>query len=198
MAIGEKVRVRAYAREHIEPLHQAVLDSIPELPRYETWAHAGYTLEEATEYVNWWRDCWSRKSGYYFAVEERASGVFLGSCGLSDLSMEHRRAGLGFWVRQNRTNEGFATDAARVVMQLGFEDLGLNRIELEIAVDNAPSRRIAEKLGCSLEGILRRRLILPAGPTDTVIYALLREEGDRLAVGDQALSPSSGLGIGPD
>jgi RimJ/RimL family protein N-acetyltransferase len=175
-AVGEKVRVRAYAREHVKPLHQAVLDSIPELPRYETWAHADFTLRDAADYVNWWRDCWSRKQAYYFAVEERDSGVFLGSCGLSDLSMEHRHAGLGFWIRQNRTNKGFATDAARVVMQLGFEHLRLNRIELEIAVDNAASRRIAEKLGCSLEGILRRRLILPAGPTDTAIYAILRED----------------------
>jgi ribosomal-protein-serine acetyltransferase len=175
-AVGEKVRVRAYGRTHVRPLHEAVLESVPELPRYETWAHADFTLRDAADYVNWWRDCWSRKAGYYFAVEERGSGVFLGSCGLADLSMEHRHAGLGFWVRQSRTNEGFATDAARVVMQLGFEDLKLNRIELEIAVDNAASRHIAEKLGCSLEGILRRRLILPAGPTDTAIYALLREE----------------------
>ena len=34
---------------------------------------------------------------------------------------------------------------------MGFEDLGLDRIELEIAVENKASRRIAEKLGCAFE-----------------------------------------------
>jgi len=174
-ASGKLVSVHAFVPEHIEPLREAVLDSIPELSRYETWAHAGYTLEEAAEYVNWWRETRTAGSAYYFAVLELGSDVLLGSCGLSDLVSEHRRAGLGFWIRQSRTGEGFATDAARTVMQFGFEDLGLNRVELEIAVDNAASRRVAEKLGCVFEGVLRQRLILPAGPTDTAIYASVRD-----------------------
>jgi len=174
-ASGKLVSVHAFAPEHIEPLREAVLDSIPELPCYETWAHADYTLEEAAEYVDWWRETRIAGSAYYFAVSELGSGALLGSCGLSDLVREHRRAGLGFWIRQSRTGEGFATDAARTVMQLGFEDLDLNRIELEIAVDNAASRRVAEKLGCVFEGILRQRLMLPAGPTDTAIYASVRD-----------------------
>ena len=169
---GELVTVRAYGPQHIDRLFTAVSESIPELARYETWCHPGYTRDEAAEYVDWWREVWAKGKAFYFAVEERTTGEFLGSCGLSDLIREHKRAGLGFWIRSSRTGEGFATDAARLVAKLGLEELGLKRIEVEVSVDNAPSRRVAEKLGCRLEGVLRHRLILPAGPTDTAMYVL--------------------------
>ena len=128
---GELVSVRAFLPDDVEPLRDAVAESVPELPRYETWAHAGYTSDEAAAYVNWWRRAWADGEAYYFAVLELDSGAFLGSCGLSDLVLEHRRAGLGFWIRSGRTGEGFATDAARIVLELGFEDLDLNRIEID-------------------------------------------------------------------
>jgi len=169
--------VRAYRPGHIDLLYAAVTESIPELARYETWCHPGYTRDEAAEYVKWWMEAREKDKAYYFAVEERETGEFLGSCGLSGLVMDHKRGGLGFWIRSSRTGRGHATDAARAVSRLGFEDLGLERIEVEIAVDNAASRRVAEKLECKFEGVLSRRLILPAGPTDTAMYSLLKPPG---------------------
>lgn len=77
-------------------------------------------------------------------------------------------------MRSSRTGQGLATDAARAVTRFGFEDLGLERIEMEIAVDNHASLRIAEKLGYRREGVLRHRLILPGGATDMVMLARLR------------------------
>lgn len=171
---GRLVIVNAYRPDHIDRLFAAVSESIPELSRYETWCHPGYTRDEAADYVNWWGSTWKDGKAYYFAVEQRGTGMFLGSCGLSDLSLEHRRASLGFWIKSGCTGQGFATDAARLVMKLGFEDLGLARIEVEVAVTNAASRRVAEKLGCRLEGILHHRLLLPEGLTDTAMYASLR------------------------
>jgi len=172
-AEGRLVAVRAYRSEHIDPLFAAVTESVRELSPYETWCHPGFTHEEAAEYVHWWRHCWTKATAYYFAVEDRATGEFLGSCGLSDLLKEHRRAGLGFWIRSSRTGRGFATEAARLVGGLAFDDLGLQRVELETAVDNAASRRVVEKLGCSFEGVLHRRLQLPSGPADTAMYCWL-------------------------
>lgn len=176
-ASGGAVTVRAYESAHTDALFAAVTESIEELSRYETWCHPGYTLEEAGEYVDWWRESWASGRAYYFAVEEIGTGEFVGSCGLSDLIREHKRAGLGFWIRSARTGNGFATDAARLVSRLAFEDLGLERVELEIAVDNAASRRVADKLGCKFEGVLRKRLVLPTGPTDTAMYSLVRSAG---------------------
>jgi ribosomal-protein-serine acetyltransferase len=63
-------------------------------------------------------------------------------------------------VRTRQTGQGIATAAVRLIARFGFEDLGLRRLELLVAVDNMASRRVAEKVGATFEGVL------PAGPHD--------------------------------
>lgn len=48
-ASGKLVAVRAYRLAHVDRLHEAALESIPELSQYETWCHPGYTRDEAAE-----------------------------------------------------------------------------------------------------------------------------------------------------
>jgi RimJ/RimL family protein N-acetyltransferase len=50
------------------------------------------------------------------------------------------------------------TDAARLVCRFGFEVLHLGRIEWWAGVGNEPSRRVAQRLGFTMEGTCRRRL----------------------------------------
>jgi len=172
----DSIGIRGYRPGDEDALYGAVCESIPEVSRYETWCHPGYRREEAAEYVNFWIEMREKGQAFYYAVEDQATGVFLGSCGLSGLSSEHKHAMLGYWVRTRRTRRGVATSAARLVARLGFEDSGLIRIELPIAVDNTASRRVAEKIGAIQEGVLRNRLILPAGPVDVAMYGLLPED----------------------
>jgi ribosomal-protein-serine acetyltransferase len=72
---------------------------------------------------------------------------------------------------------GIATVAVRLIARFGFEDLDLQRLELLIAVDNAASRRVAEKVGATFEGVL------PAGlrgqgelQSDSYCFALIRRQ----------------------
>lgn len=166
--------LRRYRPVDAGAVHEAVMESVAEVAPYETWCHEGYTLDEAAEHAGGWERAWEAGSAYYFAVRDAATGRYLGSCGLCPLEREHATAGLGFWVRTCDTGRGVATSAARLVAEAGFDHLGLNRIELLIAVQNTSSRRVAQKLGAAYEGTLRKRLVLPAGPTDMAMYALLR------------------------
>lgn len=52
-ASGKLVTVRAYRPEDAGGLFAAVTESVNELSPWETWCHAGYTMDEAAEYVNW-------------------------------------------------------------------------------------------------------------------------------------------------
>jgi ribosomal-protein-serine acetyltransferase len=166
--------LRRYCAADGAAVHEAALESVAEVAPYETWCHAGYTLDEAVEYAGWWDQAWDGGRAFYFAVTDEATDRYLGSCGLCPVEAEHATAGLGFWVRTSDTGRGVATTAARLVAEAAFEHLSLNRIELLIAVDNAASRRVAEKVGAAYEGTLRKRLVLPAGPTDMAMYALVR------------------------
>jgi RimJ/RimL family protein N-acetyltransferase len=150
------------------------LESEPGLFFYETWAHPGFTLEEAADYADFWRVSAEQGRAHNFAVEALDTGAYLGSCGLFGIEADHGVAGLGFWTRGSAQRRGVATEAASLVAGFGFDHLGLNRIELLIAVSNDASHRLAEKLGAIVEGTLRRRLVLGGQPRDAVLYRLLR------------------------
>ena len=167
------LRIRAFRPDDVQPLYEAVCESIPEVSPFETWCHADYKLEEAAEYVNWWIKAREEAFAFYYAVEDAATGILLGSCGLSGYSAEHRHASIGYWIRTSATRRGLATAAARMVIQAGFEDLGLIRIELSAPLGNPASLRIAEKLGALREGVLHNKLILPSGPADVAVFGIL-------------------------
>jgi RimJ/RimL family protein N-acetyltransferase len=83
---------------------------------------------------------------------------------------------LGYWVRTSATRRGVATAAARLVLAAAFEDLDLLRVSIGVPVANSASHRVVAKLGAVREGVLRRELVLPGGPSDVVLYGLLRGE----------------------
>jgi RimJ/RimL family protein N-acetyltransferase len=77
-------------------------------------------------------------------------------------------------VRSSRTGLDIAPAATRLVAQFGFDELKLERIEIMMAVENYPSRRVAEKVGATLEGTLRRRLRLHEVQHDAYLFSLVR------------------------
>jgi RimJ/RimL family protein N-acetyltransferase len=174
--LGSSLRLRAYRADDVHALYEAVLESIPEVAPFETWCHLGYTREEAEQYVAWWAKARERRIAFYYAIEDAVSGRFLGSCGVSNYSSEHRRAMLGYWVRTSATRRGVATAAARLVVAAAFEDLDLLRVSIGVPVANVASHRVVAKLGAVREGVLRQELVLPSGPCDVVLYSLLPGE----------------------
>ena len=54
--------------------------------------------------------------------------------------------------------------------QAAFASAAVLRVSILVAVDNAPSRRVAEALGAELEGVLKSRLLFPSGRHDAAIY----------------------------
>lgn len=79
---------------------------------------------------------------------------------------------LGYWVRADAQRDGVARRAAATLCQAAFASAAAQRVSILVAVDNAPSRRVAEALGAELEGVLKSRLLLPSGRHDAAIYGL--------------------------
>ncbi len=170
------IRLRAFRESDAQPLHEAVFESIAEVAPFETWCHPDFSLDEAKEYVEWWIRAREKRYAFYYAVEDAASSRFLGACGVSGYSKEHRHAMLGYWVRTSASKSGVATTAARLVCEAAFADLGLLRVSMGVPAANGASHRVAAKLGAVREGVMRQELVLPLGPSDVVLYSLLPGE----------------------
>ena len=103
---------------------------------------------------------------------EAATGTAVIWCGLHDIDWQGRQCDTGFWVRKSAQGQGFATEATNALVRYAFGALGMRRIGLTHSAGNGASRRIAERLGFSFEGIQRGANILPGGKyADRYCYA---------------------------
>jgi RimJ/RimL family protein N-acetyltransferase len=108
------------------------------------------------------------------AVTTDADGL-VGTAGL-DLQPEHRRAELGYWIGIPYWGRGFATEAARAVVDHGFGPLGLHRIHARVFPRNPASGRVLEKLGMQHEGRLRGHILKWDEFEDVESYGILSTE----------------------
>jgi len=96
--------------------------------------------------------CRYKDDGYgLWAMVLRASGEFIGDCGLTRQTVdESDEIEIGYHVRRDLWGRGYAPEAARACRDYGFVRLGAERLISLIRPENLPSRRVAEKIGLSL------------------------------------------------
>jgi RimJ/RimL family protein N-acetyltransferase len=169
-------RVRTYRDDDVEPMLEAVSESIPEIQPWLPWCHPGYGRTESERWVRSRLAAWRRFEELSFVIVDEASGRFIGSCGLNQLNPNFRMANLGYWIRTGSRGLGHTARATRLVARYGFEAVGLQRIEIVADVDNRASQRVAEKAGATREGRLRRRLFAHGRSSDAFLYSLVRED----------------------
>lgn len=101
---------------------------------------------------------------------------------------EQPRAELGFILGREHWGEGYAGEAQSAVVDFGFGELGLHRLEADTHPGNEGSSRSLERLGFKREGLLRERWVVGGEFSDSVIWGLLANEW-RASRGARPLTP---------
>ena len=114
-----------------------------------------------------------------FGIEERASGRFVGTVGLVSPG-EDGDAELGYWIGRPYWNQGFATEAARVVVDFAFEYIGSARVHAHHFSRNPSSGRVLQKLGFRYRGARRNFEVAPDRFEDVELYELAKKEWETL------------------
>lgn len=166
--------IRPYQQGDVEHLHAAALESVAEISPWLGWCHPRYSLDEAQEWITAQQDL--AKQGLAFAFAIWSEGRYLGGCGINQINKPNRFANLGYWVRTSAMGQGVAPAAARLAAEYAFRETEIIRLEIVCAVGNVRSQRVAEKLGAVREGVLRSRVYLPSGPSDAVMFSLLKSK----------------------
>lgn len=110
------------------------------LDRIQAWRHLAYQLGH-----------WQMLGYGYYAVEEKGSGLLIGRVGYTN-HPGWPAFELGWTIIPEYQGRGYATEAARMLLDYAFTTLDRPHVVSLIHPDNAPSRRVAEKLGQTVEG----------------------------------------------
>jgi RimJ/RimL family protein N-acetyltransferase len=150
---GEKITLRTPDERDAQALVIACTD--PEATRWIGLA-PGYDLTRAhgfiTEYAPGW---WQRRQGAVWVIAD-PQDQYAAQIDLRVFESDSEVADVGFLTSPHSRGRGYMTAALRAVTRFGIEELGLKRVEWKAHVGNDASRRVAEKAGFTIEGILRQ------------------------------------------
>jgi RimJ/RimL family protein N-acetyltransferase len=172
---SERLLLRPYTLDDLEALHD--IQSRAEVTRYLYFGpqdrdQVRAVLEDRAE-ATALRDEGDR---LILAAALPETGTIVGDVLLRWTSREHRQGEIGYTVHPDHGGRGFATEAAEVMLRLGFEDLGLHRIVGRLDGRNGASARVLERLGMRREAHFVQNEFVKGEWTDEIVYALLAEE----------------------
>jgi len=164
-----EIRLEPFGREHVGSLGSLLAD--PETLRFTRVpvpVPAGFASTWVERYEEGRRDG-TREA---FAILDAASGDLLGLTMAPKIDREELTAELGYAVAPEARGRGIAREALRFMTGWAFE-LGMQRLELLIGVDNPASKRVAESCGYVFEGVLRSTYFKGGQRADTEIWSRL-------------------------
>jgi RimJ/RimL family protein N-acetyltransferase len=126
-----------------------------------------YTLADAEGFLRYLEESETETAfAITLAEDTLADETLIGICGL--MIKPRKTPEIGYWLGVPYWGHGYATEAARAVIDHAFEDLGLERLEAGARVSNPASRRVLEKCGFQWSGVtlLRIHAIASSAPVD--------------------------------
>lgn len=134
-----------------------------------------YTDGMAESWIETHKLGYETNSSVTFAVVLHDTTDLVGAIGLT-IDRRFRKAELGYWIGKPFWNQGYATEAAKAVIEFGFDELRLNRIGAGHFTRNPSSGRVMEKIGMQQEGTARQAAVKWGKYEDMMLYGILRED----------------------
>lgn len=148
--------------------------------RYYPWTDR--TPDDARAFVGMFLD-WQRETPrrrFQLAITLEEGGALIGNCGIRRKLDNDWQVDIGYELNPAHWGRGYATEAARAMVNFGFGQLALERISSWCIADNTASARVLERLAFRQEGRLRRNEYFKGRWWDTLLFALLRDEWEGL------------------
>lgn len=175
MITGKMVRLRAVEREDI-PRFVRWLNDPEVIENLLTNSPLSHAMEEK------WFDHQLEippTQGQVLAIEALSNGewVHIGNCGLHNIEAVNRCAEFGIFIGDKSFwNQGLGTEATRLMVKHGFEDLNLNSIYLNVYVTNPRAIKAYEAAGFVKEGVLREAAFKNGHYIDVILMSILHSE----------------------
>jgi len=152
---------------------QAVMDAYQDEAIQRWHVMRADSLAETREWIAGWQGGWAAETDAIWAVAEAGSGILLGRAGLKHLKFSAGTADVTYWTVRAARGKGLSPRAVDAMASWAFE-AGFHRLDLEHAMGNTASCRVAAKAGFAVEGVRRSAWLLADGRHDVHAHARLR------------------------
>ena len=121
--------------------------------------------------MDWFAKLEKKGTGMWFAVCSLDNKTFYGAGGLNDLSKEHKKAEIGFWLLTDFWGKGIMTQVVERFSEYCLGERGLHRLEATVFPHNEASAKVLEKAGFEREGVLKKAYLKNGQFLDGILFA---------------------------
>jgi ribosomal-protein-serine acetyltransferase len=168
--LSDGLELRALTEEDAGEVHALVEANRRHLAAWLPWA-AGQELAGTQNYLRTVEQ--KRQRGEALDGAIVLDGRIAGCAGFPIIEKAAQVGIIGYWLAKQHEGRGLVTRAVSALVDHGFGELGLHRVEIRAAADNARSRAIPERLGFTQEGVLREADVVGGRYVDLAVYGLL-------------------------
>lgn len=172
----KRLMLRPFRRRDVASLHEAVKASLADLQPWLPWIE-DYDRGASQRFVRESVSAWAERRAFDFTIRTIDDlDRHIGNVSIWATSQQNNIGEVGYWIRSDETDKGYATEATTRAVQIGFEEMGLHKVQLRIAVGNTRSERIARRLDFVQEGTLRDEVKVGNRWLDHTVWSMLEKE----------------------
>lgn len=149
--------------------------SEPSVSRFMPWGEHK-TIDDSKGFLASILEAYERQQKLTWAIQLKQTGKMIGTIDYVSWQPKRSKAEIAYTLSHEYWGRGLMKEAADGLLAFGFKEMGLNKIEAPIMLENTQSRRLAEKLGMKLEGVARDHMVIKGKFVDLAMYAILKRE----------------------
>ncbi|WLD94335.1 GNAT family N-acetyltransferase [Alkalihalobacillus sp. AL-G] len=172
----ERLHIRIPQPGDGEAVHNAIQASLNELKPWMPFAHLNQTMEDVEVNIRESYIKFLKREDLRLLVFLKDTGELVASSGLHRIDWDVPKFEIGYWGDSRYSGKGYVTEAVQGISDFAFTELNAKRLEIRCDSQNLKSRAIPERLGFTLEGILKNDDVSLEGNelTDTCIYGMTK------------------------
>jgi len=176
----ERVLLRPLKVEDVDLLSHFVVEE-PEIWQYSLMAIQ--KPADLAHYIDHAVQSRIDKTAYPFIVFDKIKKQYVGCTRFYDVQLTHQSSQLGYtWYGKSTWGTGINVHCKFLLLSFAFEKIGWERIEFRADNDNKRSIAAMQKIGCTIEGVLRSHLPKPnGGRRDSIVLSILRSDWNNSA-----------------
>lgn len=166
--------LREYTFDDAQTIYDLIKD--PEIYKYMHWGPN--SKEDTDNHIKMAIDAQKEipRISYEMLITDKSNAEVIGAAGIRVTKGSNREGSCGYWIKKDLWGRGIATEVTQRIIQLGFEEMKLNKISATAMPQNIGSIKVLEKVGMKKEGLLRDNIFAREKFHDSALLAILRKD----------------------
>jgi ribosomal-protein-serine acetyltransferase len=176
--VRKDLLLRTLYTEDARELFSVVNQHRQHLRPWLNWIDSNTTVEHTIQFIQLTLQQQENQEGFVLGIFQ--NDKIIGEVGMNNWNHTLKKAQIGYWLTADHEGKGILNECLCMFLDFLFDTVGLNKIEIHFIPQNQRSAKVAERLGCKVEGLLRQSYLRNGMLEDLVVAGLLRKEWKEL------------------